>query len=338
MTKIVIREHNFMNKFVKFLIIAILFVFIFALSGCANRSMEDAVKTESIVIADQFGLAYAPLEIMKEKHFLEEALEAAGLSDVSVSWQKFGNTTAIREAMLSGDLDIGFVGIPPFLLGLDNGMDWKIFSGLSESKVALVSKDLGVQNLKDLTKSHKVILPQPGSIQHILLQMASKEQLGDAGAFDDQLIALAHPDGVTAFTAGDEAQLHFTTPPYLQEDLKVQGATEILDGISSFGGEFTFIVGICQGGFYENQEQYQALQLAIQRSVTFMEENPDESLAILSAVYEYPTDVLKSLISDEQMSFTTEVKGLEKFVDFMVETGALKKDYNSDELSWNKVN
>jgi len=298
------------------------------ITGCS----KDA--TEEIVLADQFGIAYAPLEIMKEMQFLEKALADSGQETTQVSWKKFGNTSAIREAMLSGSLDVGFVGIPPFLLGLDNGMDWKIFSGLSESKVALVTKDIAIQSLSDLTKNHKIILPQPGSIQHILLQMASKYQLDDAHAFDDQLIALSHPDGVTAFTAGDVSQLHFTTPPYLQEDLKNQEAHELIDGETSFGGAFSFIIGICQKPLYEDQRRYDALVKAIEDSVAYMAENQTETLEILARVYDYPPDILKQLIYSDQMKFTTEVKGLDHFVEFMVETGSLKKEYSAPSLFW----
>ena len=157
--------------------------------------------------------------------------------------------------MLSNSLDVGFVGIPPFLLGLENGMEWKIISALSESNVALITKDETLNSLADLRDEHRIILPQPGSIQHILLQMASEELFGDATQFDDQLLTLSHPDGVVAFTSGDQNQLHFTTPPYLQEDLKVTSSRVLLDGKECFGDAFTFIVGICDREFYEENEQ-----------------------------------------------------------------------------------
>lgn len=310
------------------------------LTSCTSDRSKidiDEVRKE-IILADQFGLAYAPLEIMKDKQFLETALAESGLETVQIVWKKFGNTTAIREAMLSGDLDVGFVGIPPFLLGMENGMDWKIISGLSESRVALVTKDASIQSLSDLTDQHRIILPQPGSIQHILLQMASKEQLKDANAFDDQIIALAHPDGVAAFTAGDQSQLHFTTPPYLQDDLKNQDARELIDGKTCFGEDFTFIVGICQASLYEDQKVYDALVKALEKSINFMEENQEDTIEILSEAYEYTPEALKSFLSEDQMTFTTEVKGLTHFVEFMVETGTLKETYKPQSLFWENKN
>ncbi len=306
------------------------------LIGCssAGNDVPPGEIRKELILADQFGLAYAPLEIMKEMQFLETALAASGLETIQIVWKKFGNTTAIREAMLSGDLDVGFVGIPPFLLGMDNGMDWKIISGLSESKVALVTKDPSIQSLADLTHQHKIILPQPGSIQHILLQMASKDQLGDAKAFDDQIIALAHPDGVTAFTAGDSTQLHFTTPPYLQEDLKNQNARELIDGEACFGDAFTFIVGICQEPLYEDRQVYDAIKKALEDSIDYMAENQEETIKILAEVYEYTPEALNTFLYEDQMTFTTEVNGIDRFVEFMAETGAIKETYTPQSLFW----
>lgn len=307
---------------------------ILTLSGCSQtQDPGDKIK-ETLVIADQFGLAYAPLEIMKEKHFLESALKTAGRETVEISWLRLGNTTAMRESMLSGNLDIGFVGIPPFLLGVENGMDWKIISGLSESAVSLISKDARISSLKDLTSDHRIILPQPGSIQHILLQMAAKDQLGDPHALDDQLLSMSHPDGVVAFTSGQENLLHYTTPPFIQENLKDDDAFELLDGETSFGESFTFIVGMCRADVYEDTALYNAFVSALTESINYMNTHPQASLEILANAYEYDQESLREQITSGQIQFTTEIKGIERFVQFMNEIGLLSEVYTTDTLIW----
>lgn len=311
-----------------------------SLNGCQSQSVsnvqKDTQQPEKIILAEQFGLAYAPLQIMKEKAFLESALQDSGLKEVSIEWKQLGNTAAIRESMLSGDLDIGFVGIPPFLLGAENGMDWKIMCGISESRVSLITKDPKVQSLADLTQSHRIILPQPGSIQHILLQMAAEKQLGNAKAFDNQLLALSHPDGVTSFVSGDESILHFTTPPFIQSELVIDGAREVLTGQEAFGDDFTFIVAICPERFTQNDLVYQSVVRALELSVQFMEDHPDETLAILAKAYEYPSDDLERYLESGQMAFSTEVHGVQTFIDFMLKTGDLKTNYDEKDLFWKK--
>ena len=303
---------------------------VFVLS-CSQKKQDD-----TLTIADQFGLPYAPLEIMKHQEFLEQELKSAGLEDIKIEWIKLPNTSAIREAMLSNSLDVGFVGIPPFLLGLDNGMEWKIISALSESNVALVTKDDSVKSLTDLSEQHRIILPQPGSIQHILLQMALDRLELDPVIFDNQLVSLSHPDGVIAFSTGDESQLHFTTPPYLQEDLNVSGTRVLIDGKQCFGDDFTFIVGICEQDFYEDDEKYKCFRNALQRSIDFMNQNPEEAIQILSRAYDYDVEALTVYLDATQTKFDTEVRGLENFIEFMVKMGQIKQTYETEDLFWEK--
>ena len=70
---------------------------VFLSAGCKKQEQE------SIGIAEQFGIAYAPLQIMKEKGFLERRLPG-----VQINWKQFGGPTGIREGMLNGEIDFGF--------------------------------------------------------------------------------------------------------------------------------------------------------------------------------------------------------------------------------------
>ena len=317
------------------IMLIVVIVFILFLTGCWGLIFSNETKKrETLIIADQFGMAYAPIEIMKQKGFLENALLENGLDDIEIKWQKFGNTVAIREAMLSGSLDIGFVGIPPFLLALDNGMPWRIMTGLSESNVSLMTKDFEIENFSDLTDKNRIILPQPGSIQHILLMMAAEKVFDDAHKFDDQLIALSHPDGVIAYTAGDDLQLHFTTPPFIQEDLKAVGSHEILNGRDAFGEDFTFIVGVCQESLYSDTLIYQSFMIALEEAISYINESPEEAYFILSENYDYSQDEIKKYLQRDQMYFSTEVKGIEKFISFMKSSDQLKGSYSSESLFW----
>lgn len=317
------------------IMLIVVIVFILFLAGCWELIFSNETKKrETLIIADQFGMAYAPIEIMKQKGFLENALLENGLDDIEIKWQKFGNTVAIREAMLSGSLDIGFVGIPPFLLALDNGMPWRIMTGLSESNVSLMTKDFEIENFSDLTDKNRIILPQPGSIQHILLMMAAEKVFDDAHKFDDQLIALSHPDGVIAYTAGDDLQLHFTTPPFIQEDLKAAGSHEILNGRDAFGEDFTFIVGVCQESLYSDTLIYQSFMIALEEAISYINESPEEAYFILSENYDYSQDEIKKYLQRDQMYFSTEVKGIEKFISFMKSSDQLKGSYSSESLFW----
>lgn len=315
------------------------------LTGCTTDQNNTAKTTNSgpaqspnrLVIADQFGLAYAPIEILKATDLLSEALAERGLEDVTVAFKRLGNTAAIREAMVSGDLDIGFVAIPPFLIGKDMGMDWRIISGLSESPMALVTKDPNLKGLRDLTPEHRILLPQPGSVQHILLSMVAEQTLKDSKAFDNQLIAMSHPDAMMAMMNGSNTQLHFTSPPYLEQELAQEGYKVLMEGEAIMNGPFTFIVGICPQRVYDNTPLYEAFETALSEAVVFMNESPEEAVSILSAAYDYSEADLRLYLSNPQLRFDTRVQGLERFHDFMSRTGMIQPTENMKDFFWSST-
>lgn len=314
------------------LLLVLLIITVVMITSCSVK--QEKSKKNSLIISDQFGLAYAPIEIMKAKDFLRQELDGVGAYEIDIEWKRMGNTTSMREAMISGDLDIGFVGIPPFLIGRDKGMDWKIITGISESPAALITTDSTLNGIEDITEDHRIIVPQPGSIQHILLAMYAEKMLGNAKAFDQQLLTLSHPDGLVAMSTGDSKQLHFTTPPFLQKELEIEGAKVLLDGDTSFGQSFTFIVGICPQRVFDNKVVYEAFERALEQSVTFMSVNPEETLNILAVAYEYPKEELEKYLSNEQMKFTTEINGVDIFIDFMHRNGWIDEAMEESDVLW----
>lgn len=301
----------------------LVFFIIFILTGCNNRN------TKEVKIAEQYGLAYAPVKIMKEKNFLEKRLPG-----VNVKWTKLANTTAIREAMLSDDLDVGFMAIPPFLIGYDGGMSWKIMTGLSKSPLGLVTNDSSIKSLKDFKVEDKIALPQPGSIQHILLSMACEEQLGRSDYLDNSLIAMKHPDGYQALESKKVIKAHFTSPPYLFQELNNENNNLIISGKEAFGGDFSFIVGVCREEFYKNEIAYEAFISAIEDSINFIRDNQEETLQILSSEYDIEKEILNEYIYDKDMEYTKEIFGVKRFMEFMVKNKYIDKDYEISDLIW----
>jgi len=298
----------------------LLILLMLTLVGCGQEE-------KTIIIAEQYGLAYAPIQVMKEKGFLDSKL-----ADHTIEWVKFGNTTAIREAMVADRLDVGFLGIPPFIMGSDKGMDWRIFTGLSRAPLGLMGKE-SIESLKDIQADERIALPQPGSIQHILLSMAAERELNDATYFDDQLVTMKHPDGMQVLLTGNDIDYHFTSPPYLFEE-KNQGMTEIISGETCFGDEFTFIVGITTPDFHEDEAAYQALNEALLETLEFMKESPEETLDILENYYDFDRETLETYVYDSGIVYETEVKGVETFVEFMFRNGYIEKQIEEDDLLW----
>jgi NitT/TauT family transport system substrate-binding protein len=293
-------------------------------TGCAKTETAGGEKT--IRIAEQYGIAYAPVQIMKAQGLLEK-----NCPGIDISWEQMSNTAAIREAMVADRLDAGFMAIPPFLIGWDNGMDWKIATGLSSVPTGLVTKT-SISGLAELGEKDRIALPQPGSVQHILLAMACDRDFGNPQKLDNNLLTLSHPDGMNALLSGSDVTAHFTSTPYLEKELSTEGFHQILSGNEAFGDEFSFIVGVTTKKLHDqNPEVYDAFNQSVAEAITFINDHPQEAAVILSEAYKLPEAEVLAYLSAADTKYSTTVKGLQTFSDFMLKTGYLKKSYESPE-------
>lgn len=291
-----------------------LLTFLPFMGGCGREDEK------TLIIAEQFGIAYAPLQVMKEQKFLEEALP-----DYEIEWVQLGGPAAIREGMLSGEIDIGFMGIGPMLIGVDTGMDWRCFTALSANEVSFVTNREDISSLADIGPSDRIAILSPGCTQHILLCMAAKAQLGDVDAFDAQLTSLSHPDAMTAMLAGSEIVLHVTTPPYA--DLEIgNGMRKILTGQEVMGGPFTFICGVADEDLYaDGREAYDAFRSCLQEAVDVINLDLPAAAEALAPVYGVEEDMLLSAMRYYGTIYNTTLSGVDAFAQAMTELGFLTK-------------
>jgi NitT/TauT family transport system substrate-binding protein len=230
------------------------------------------------------------------------------------------------------------MAIPPFLIAKDKGMDWKIISGLSESPLALMTNRDYINSLSDFRDHDKIVLPQPGSIQHILLSMAAQREFKNSNKFDNQLLTMSHPDAMNALLAKREVSAHFASAPYLFLETKA-GMKEVISGQEAFGGDFTFIVGVSTNQFYQQQpKNYNYFLNALDEAFSFIQQQPDRSAEILADNYDLSKEEMKDYLSWPGMKFSSEIKGLEKFIDFMKKEGYLSEiNYEKEKLIFKRA-
>ncbi|MGE5575597.1 MAG: ABC transporter substrate-binding protein [Syntrophothermus sp.] len=287
---------------------------------------------QEIRIAGQFGLVYAPLMVAKEKKIFEKY----GLEPV---WKEFGSGAAVREALISGDVDVGFMGIPPFLIGWDKGLPWKVALGFNVVPVGLVTYDPDIKSLKDLKPTDKIAVPSPGSVQDIILAMAAERQLGNPKAFEKQLVAMPHPDAAAALISKKGIAAHFTTPPYLFEELEQPGFHEILNHRQAFGKDFSFNVGVVAQRFHDSRPSaYTAMVKSINESMAIINQNPREVAQLLAPEFGLPAEKLYKYLTWPGMNFTSTPYGLMEFAVFMQKAGFTKKiPHSLDEIVWENM-
>lgn len=298
-----------------------------ALCGCGRQ------EPPSIGIAEQYGIAYAPLTIMKEKGFLEQELP-----DVAIRWQQFGGPTAIRESMLNGDVDFGFMGVAPVLIGIDNGMEWKYAAGISSNEVAIVTSRPEIKTLADFTKEDRIAILSPGCTQHILLCMLAEQQLGDPMALDGQLVSMSHPDALQALLSGTEITAHVATPPYLQQELEA-GMSVMATGEEIMGRPFTFISCVAMTQFYEeHRELYDGFIRALERSIEYLNQNMEECVRILAPVYGISEEALLEQMTYNGTIYSSRLEGVPELSAAMQQMGLTRGNPALETIVFDNVN
>lgn len=286
-----------------------------AVGGCAGSGGGPA---DAITIAYQPGIGYAPLLITKQQRLLEKKFPKK-----KITWKILNSGSAIRDGMVSHNVQVGAGGIGPFIVGFGNGLQWKIVTGLDDANLFLMSKSYG--SLSAIKGKGKIAMPGPDSIQAIVLRKAAKAQLGDAKALDSQIVSMGHPDGVQALTAGQIAG-HLTSPPFQEQEQK-EGARPIVKSYDMFG-KHTFNSVFTLEDFYKsNQDFVKALQDAVANSAKMLESDPDQAAQLLSQETggKESTAEMKDEITQGDITFSTKPEGFMAFAAFMKEIGLVKK-------------
>lgn len=308
-------------------ILSLLMVAAMAVSMTACSSGKDDsgdtkdAKKESLVIAYQSSIAYAPLIVMQEQGLIEKHFDG----DVEVDWQLLANGSAINDGITSGSIDVGALGVAPAITGMKAGIPYKIYAGLSSQPYGILTNQDDINSLKDITADDQIAITQINSQPHILLAMAAKAELGDARALDGNLAVLANADGYSSIISG-AVQCHMVISPYNFMEAATEGVHEIEVDEKVWPNGNTFIVGVASTKLQEERpELYKALCDATEEAMTFIKENPEDTAELLAKGYDASAEEILSWMSDEGSNYTTELQGVMELSDFMVEAGFLEE-------------
>lgn len=310
---------------------ALIGVLAFVLTACGGGGSSEAAgecddgAAKTINIAYQPGLGYAPLLVAKQQGSLEAALPGT-----KIEWLQLNSGAAIRDGIISGEIKVGAGGIGPFLVGYDSGVDWKVISGLNNMSLHLTAMDPALQSVKDLEGAGSIAMPGPDSIQSVVLRKAAQEQLGDATALDDQIVAMGHPQGVQALVGGQLAA-HLTSPPFQTQEVE-QGAHKILESYDVFG-EHTFNSVYTLTDFAScNPEFIDALVTAVAEANDMLSSRPAEAADILAAEMGISAKEIETQLTAPDVRFTATPSGFKVFAEFMKKIGLIDEVPETSEL------
>ena len=228
-----------------------------------------------IRIAEQFGIVYLLLNVVRDQHLIEKYGKQEGI-DIKVDWTQLSGGAAVNDALLSGSIDIAGAGVGPLLTIWDRTrgkQNVKAVASLGNFPYYLVSNNPKVKTIADFTEKDRIAVPAVGvSVQSRFLQYAAARQWGDKdfNRLDKYTLAIPHPDATAALIAGGtELTGHFSNPPFQDQALKNPNVHVVLNTYDLLGPNSPTVLFATEKFRDENPKTYKAFVDALTEAATF---------------------------------------------------------------------
>jgi NitT/TauT family transport system substrate-binding protein len=299
---------------------------------------------QEIRLAQQFSMGYLQLNVMQHEQLIEKHAKALGVSDPKVSWFKFNGPTAVNEALISGNVDIGSGGVPGLLTlwARTKGTPQEVrgISALSSQPFLLNAKNPAIKTITDFKDSDRIAVPAVRtSVQALTLQMAAAKQWGpkEFEKLDPLTVSMTPPDATVALLKGGaQITAAFSVPPFQFMQLDDKEVHTVLNSYDVMGGPHTFTAIWTSKKFRdESPKMYKAFVEALKEATDRV--NADKRKAasywIVDSKSKLPLDKATEIVSGAQVHWTMVPENTMKYADFMASVGRLKakpeswKDY-----------
>ncbi|MGR0186977.1 ABC transporter substrate-binding protein [Azospirillum aestuarii] len=302
--------------------------------GLAAAALAGPAAAEGrIRIAEQYGLGYLPLHVLRHQKLIEKHGKDLGL-DIAVEWVQLGGGAAMNDALLSDSIDLGSGGVGPLLTIWDRtkgNANVRAIAALNNMPLFLNTNNPNVKTLKDLTDRDKIALPAVKvSIQSRTLQIAAEQAFGE-GKFDtlDKLtVSLPHPDANAALlSAAAEITGHLSGPPFQYQQLRDPKIHKVFSSYDVLGGPHTFNLIWAKEAFRTNNPKtYQAFLGALKEATALI--NADRSTAADIYLAQNKGDLDKAfvvgILDDKDIQYTVAPSRIGDYAGFLSKVGAIK--------------
>ncbi|UCJ15486.1 ABC transporter substrate-binding protein [Pseudomonas sp. MM211] len=300
-----------------------------------------------ISIAQQFGIGYLVLHVVKDQQLIEKHAKAQGLDDIDVEWRTISGATAMNEALLAGAIDVVSAGVPPMLTVWDRThgkQNVKAVASLGSLPNYLLSNRAEVKTLDDLSDKDRIAVPAAGvGFQSRTLQIETAKRYGNADfqRFDKISVSLPHPDATVALTkGGSEITAHFSSPPFQYQALENPNVHKLISSYDILGGQATFNVLYATEKFHdENPKTYKAFYDALVEASQIIKADKAAAAETYIKVEnsKLPLAFVQKIIEDPENDFTVSPQRTFIYAEKLHELGVLKnkaaswKDYFFEE-------
>ncbi len=306
--------------------------------------MLPPASAQEIRLAQQFSMGYLQLNVMQHEKLIEKHAAALGVPDAKVSWFKFNGPTAVNEALISGNIDIGSGGVPGLLTlwARTKGTPQEVrgVAALSSQPFLLNTKDPNIKTIADFKESDRIAVPSvKSSVQAITLEMAAAKLYGakDYERLDHLTVSMTPPDATVALLKGGaQITAAFSVPPFQYQQLEDPGVHTVLNSFDVMGGSHTFTAIWTSAKFRDgNPKLYQAFVEALKEATDIVNKDKQKAAGywIEDSKSKLSAEMVGKIVSGSQVHWTMVPEHTMQYAEFMASVGRLKtkpaswKDY-----------
>lgn len=303
---------------------------VFALAALLAAAAPVRAETNKVRLAVQFGLIYLPVVLAQEEGFFVSEAKALGLPGLEVTMSRFSGSTAITDAVLSGNVDLAAFGTPGLLIAWEKTRGRQRIVGLAAMgahRHRLFTGKPQLKTLKDFTDQDKISAPGNNSPQAILLRIASGEILGSTQKADQFLVNMPHPEALAAVQAGTISG-YISSPPFSQILERNPQIHAIFSSTEIFGGRDASVVIF--GGFLGFMEDNPKVALAVLNGIDaanrLIKENPKRAAEIYlkTEKVKLSEQEVVGILTDGSITYDAAPHGLVRYATYLQKLGMLK--------------
>ncbi|MGI6614342.1 MAG: ABC transporter substrate-binding protein [Fastidiosipila sp.] len=203
-------------------------------------------------------------------------------SDVTVEWVNIQTGPEIRDAMLTGTIDIASPALITTITSLENGIPFRLISFSSSTPTKLYARDEFIKSIHDLDPSMRISLTNLSTNLHISFLAYCQEVLGDSNALADALVSMPNAEALAALTSGsgiDASIFTFSTNMKAESEESLHMIADMTDVTREYGIGSAYIV--TESFYKENPDIISAFIKAQNEAVSLILSRPDYAANIL---------------------------------------------------------
>ncbi|MHB1950494.1 MAG: ABC transporter substrate-binding protein [Acidiferrobacteraceae bacterium] len=306
--------------------------------GCMT-SLPAMAEAKQVTLAQEYGVSYLPLMVMKHDHLIQKNAEKLGLGKIRVHWATFTGGADMNAAILSGRLDFASGGVAPLIKiwnATKGNLDVRGVAAINSMPLYLNTTNPKVKTIRDFTNKDRIALPAVKvSIQAVTLQMAAAKAFGfrHYSRLDHLTVSMKHPDAMVAMLShGSGIDAHFGSPPFQEQELEHPGVHRVLDSYDVLGGPATFNAVWTTGRFRrQNPKLYEAVLDSLKQAMKIINGNKMAAakLYIKASHSKLPVSFVYKIMTSPEVKYTVVPLNTMKYASFMYRTHQIRHDPSS---------